>query len=145
MVLNPVGMIMVEEILRTPLLRKNVAIDTWIVMPNHVHLIVEISPNAEMDTVETARCAVSQHVAKFIPLPRLKPNSLGSIVGRIKATAAWRIHKAGYYNFVWQERFHDRILRTERAVDNVRSYIQMNPVMWDRDRNNRPSEMDVDY
>jgi REP element-mobilizing transposase RayT len=136
MMLNAVGMIVVEEILKTPMLRNNVAIDTWVVMPNHVHMIVEILPSEEMDFVETARCAVSQDVAILIPLPRLKPNSLGSIIGRIKAAAAWRIHKAGYRNFAWQERFHDSILRTDHAVENARSYVMMNPVVWHRDRNN---------
>lgn len=146
MMLNPIGCIVAEEILKTPMLRPNVAIDAWIVMPNHVHMIVEILPREEMDTVdtvETARCAVSQDVAKLIPLPRLKPNSLGSIVGRIKAAAAYRIHKAGYGNFVWQERFHDSILRTDRAADNARAYVIMNPVAWDRDRNNQQPDTGV--
>ncbi|TSC57442.1 MAG: hypothetical protein Greene041662_951, partial [Candidatus Peregrinibacteria bacterium Greene0416_62] len=119
MILNTVGMIVAEEIVKTPLLRKYIVIDTWIVMPNHVHMIVDILPNSETSTVETARCAVSQDVAILIPMPRLKPNSLGSIVGRIKAASAWRIRKAGYRNFAWQERFHDRILRTDRAIENV--------------------------
>lgn len=143
MVLNGVGMIVVEEIVKTPLLRKNIAIDTWIVMPNHLHVIVEILPSRETSTVETARCAVSQDIAILIPLSRLKPNSLGSIIGRIKAAAAYRIHKAGYRNFAWQERFYDSILRTERAMDNARSYVMMNPVVWNRDRNNQQPEMGV--
>ena len=140
MVLNAVGMIVVEEILKTPMLRNNVVIDAWVVMPNHVHMIVKILPSEEMDTVETQRCCVSQFVAECIPLFRRKPGSLSSIVQQIKCACTKRICAAGYKDFQWQPRFHDRILRTDHAVENVRSYIAMNPVMWERDRNYFPPD-----
>ena len=136
MILNPVGMIVVEEILRTPFLRNNVVIESWIVMPNHVHVIVEIVPRETMDAVETHCQCVSSDITKLIPFFRRKQGSLGAIVCRIKSDATKRIWAAGYSDFRWQPRFYDSILRTDRSVDNVRSYIGMNPIMWDRDRNN---------
>ena len=143
MVLNPIGCVVAEEILKTPMLRPNVAIDTWIVMPNHVHVIVEILPSCEMDVVETCRRHVSTDAAILVPLCRPRPRSLGAIIGHIKASATKRIWAAGYQDFRWQPRFYDSILRTERAVDNARSYVMMNPVMWHRDRNNQQPEMGV--
>jgi REP element-mobilizing transposase RayT len=65
--LSPIGLIIVEEWLRTPLLRPHVTLDTWVVMPDHFHAIIGIhgnAPNAGMDVmdridVETPRRGVS--------------------------------------------------------------------------------------
>ena len=136
MILNPVGMIAVEEILRTSLLRNNVVIESWIVMPNHVHVIVEILPKEKINTVETCRWHVSHDVSQIVVLCRLRSHSLGSIINHIKASCTKRIWAAGYSDFHWQPLFHDRILRTDHAIDNARSYVAMNPMRWHRDRNN---------
>lgn len=130
MVLNSVGMIVAEEILKTLMLRKNVAIDTWIVMPNHVHVIVEILPPRETSTVETHCQCVSSDVTQLIPLFRRKQGSLGAIIACIKSDATKRIWAAGHHDFRWQPRFHDSILRTDRSIENARSYVMMNPIRW---------------
>jgi REP element-mobilizing transposase RayT len=140
MVLNSVGMIVVEELMNVEGLRKNVCIDSWIVMPNHVHVILQIVCREDVGVIETAQSAVSTDVAVLILIPRLQPNSLGSIVGAWKAGCSRRIRGMGITHFQWQERFHDRILRTEHAVEQARSYIHMNPMRWHRDRNNTNAE-----
>ena len=136
MILNPIGMIVLEELLNVELLRKNVKIDSWVVMPNHVHMIIHIVTSESIGVVETAQSAVSTDVAILVRLPRLKPHSLGSIIGSWKAGCSKRIRAMGMEDFQWQERFHDHILRNEKAIDDTRSYIAMNPVRWHRDRNN---------
>jgi len=40
--LNKAGNIIKDEWLRTEIIRKNVRIDEWIIMPNHLHGIIEI-------------------------------------------------------------------------------------------------------
>ena len=67
-----------------------------------------------------------------------KPNSLGSIVNQIKSICTKRIWKQGYFDFIWQSRFYDRILRDEPSLHNVRHYIRDNPLKWELDRNNPP-------
>jgi putative transposase len=42
MILNDWGFIVRDELLKTPQIRPNVRIPAWIVMPNHVHFIIEI-------------------------------------------------------------------------------------------------------
>lgn len=39
-------------------------------------------------------------------------------------------------NFHWQERFYDRIIRDEKALNAIRRYIRDNPRQWACDRNN---------
>src|SRR5207247_8107226 len=43
MVANQMGRIVEEEWLNTPILRSNVLLDTFVVMPNHFHAIIEIT------------------------------------------------------------------------------------------------------
>ena len=131
--LSDVGCIVAQEIQHTSCIRSHVELDAWIVMPNHVHMIVRILPIENDDPVETARRAVSTDVAEIVSLPRLKPQSLGSIVGRIKAQATAKIRRSGFPEFAWQERFHDRIIRNDRTLQNIRTYIRNNPVRWEID------------
>ena len=42
MVLSDKGEIVKQEILKTIKIRKNVTIDPWVIMPNHVHLLITI-------------------------------------------------------------------------------------------------------
>src|SRR2546422_404367 len=44
MVANQMGRIVEDEWLNTPILRSNVLLDTFVVMPNHFHGIIEITP-----------------------------------------------------------------------------------------------------
>ena len=130
MVRSPIGEIVDEELMRVGYLREGARIDSWIVMPDHVHAIVCIVSSDDMDPVETARSAVSTDIAILIPISRLKARSLGSIIGSWKAGCSKRIWAAGVKDFRWQERFHDRIIRDEREFQNVQAYIVNNPEMW---------------
>jgi len=47
MLLNGLGEIVKEEILKTPGLRNNIEIDSWVIMPNHLHLIIINSEDVE--------------------------------------------------------------------------------------------------
>lgn len=42
MILNNVGEIVKRELLKTNEIRKNVKIDNWVIMPNHIHFLIEI-------------------------------------------------------------------------------------------------------
>ncbi len=123
--LSPIGEIVAEEWLKTQEVRKNVRMDEWIVMPNHVHGIIVIEyaiQNKKTDTNPS----------------RLKPNTIGSMIGQIKSNATKRIRAAGFADFDWQERFWDEIIWDERGLNNVREYIRNNPAKWEQDRDNAP-------
>lgn len=36
--------------------------------------------------------------------------------------------------FVWQARYHDHIIRNEKAFYKIKNYIKNNPANWDNDR-----------
>jgi hypothetical protein len=45
------------------------------------------------------------------------------------------IHAKGLA-FGWQSRFHDRIIRNEKELNNIRQYIDNNPAKWEFDQEN---------
>jgi len=101
--LNDAGCIVADEIEHTPMVRPYVAIDDWIVMPDHVHMIVTIRPSnpdaRNAHPVETHRRCVSTSVGQCIPLCRRRPHTLGSIIAQWKSICTKRIHAMGHANF----------------------------------------------
>jgi REP element-mobilizing transposase RayT len=122
--LSGIGEIVREEVLHTPEVRPNVRLDEWIIMPNHVHMIIRI---ADSSAVETPRRGVSTW----------KPGSLGAIMNQFKSVCTKRI-LASYPDsgFAWQSRFHDHIIRNEESLRLIREYIRKNPARWQFDEEN---------
>jgi REP element-mobilizing transposase RayT len=120
---NDVGEIVAEEWKRTQEIRNNVVLDEWVIMPNHFHGIIIIVESF----VETPRRGVSTK-------GKLKPNSLGSIIGQFKSITSKRIRKTNP-DFSWQPRFYDHIIRNEKGLNAIREYIHNNPAQWEYDRN----------
>lgn len=146
MVLSPVGEIVAEEWRKTAIIRSNVELDAWVIMPNHIHGIIVIVPGI-VETpraVETPRRGVSTGVdqTSFGDYPRgasksnnpsWKPNSLGSIINQFKSVCTKRIRSAGYADFGWQSRYYDHIVRDEKTLLKIRHYIDNNPKQWELD------------
>ncbi len=155
MQLSDIGLIVAQEWQKTTQIRPNVKLDEWVVMPNHLHGIIIINND---NPVETFRRNVSttnnigngsntnnigngsttndNAQPKTNKKPRLKSNSLGSIIGQFKSVCTKQIWKMGFTDFRWQTRFHDHIIRDEESLHRIRQYILNNPVKWELDRNN---------
>jgi REP element-mobilizing transposase RayT len=159
---NDVGGIIAEEWEKTKIIRHNITIDEWMVMPNHLHGIIAINWRlkklndvavdkqnelAVVETprpiVETSRRDVSTILgSRKISRHTLSPNSLGSIIGQFKSICTKRIRMMGHPNFAWQSRFHDHIIRNGHELNRIRKYIIENPIKWylDENNSNRPVE-----
>lgn len=134
--LSPVGKIVAEEWQKTALIRENVNLDEWVVMPNHLHGIVVIHENETFHrNVSTESKLCRDAPVGRLPVTRLYKGSLGSIIGQFKSVCTKRIWAAGH-DFAWQSRFHDEIIRNENMLDKVREYICNNPLKWELDQEN---------
>ncbi len=61
----------------------------------------------------------------------LQSQSLGAVVGRFKAEADKTDRgPLRQFDFAWQPRFHDVVLRTPADLERVRAYIRDNPKNW---------------
>ena len=82
-------------------------VEKYVIMPNHVHLILRLEggpPRASAPTVSDAVGA----------LKRLVNRRLGSNI--------------------WQRSFHEHVMRGERDYREIWDYIDQNPAKWSEDR-----------
>jgi putative transposase len=112
--------------------------EEFVVMPNHIHGIVWIVENDNVDVgADGIRPIRAQGLAPLrqSPLHR-KPRSLSSFVAGFKSSVTKRIRIELKETGVWQRNYHDRIIRNERELDAIRKYIETNPSNWDKDDEN---------
>jgi len=64
-------------------------------------------------------------------------NTLSSLVGSYKSAVSKHAHRLGF-EFAWQSRFYDRIIRDEQAYLIISDYIINNPLKWDEDKYRLP-------
>jgi putative transposase len=120
---------------------KHAQTDQFIVMPNHIHGILELTgPNI----VETRHAVLGRAVpvaspptiqnAKFGPLV---PGSVSKIIQAYKAAVTQWCRKNNQLDFDWQPRFHDHIIRDDPSLKEIRQYIVNNPLKWELDQENQ--------
>lgn len=118
----------------------NTYIDTYVIMPDHVHGIIVIDrPSPVVETlqcvVETLHCNVSTTQRQFMSDISPKAGSLGTIVRSYKSAVTRWCGKNGFDNFRWQPRFYDHIIRADGSLDRIREYIINNPAKWGKHKN----------
>ena len=89
----------------------NVSIDKYVVMPNHIHMIVVIGCKIEISDNPT----------------------LSQIIGAYKSEVTRLIHQSAPSIQIWQRSFHDHVIRNQRDYDRIWNYIHTNPMRWDKD------------
>lgn len=119
--LSAIGQIVEEEWLRTAVIRKELILDDYMIMPDHFHAVLLLT-----EMVEKIKDGA---VAKQIFRP---PKSLGSLVAGFKAATTHRINSIRQTPGapVWLRNYYDRILRNEDELNQVRAYIRTNPARW---------------
>lgn len=122
MILNDHGKITEEELLKTKKIRKNVDLDYYVIMPNHIHVIIIMEGNS----VGATRRVV----------PTLQRNGLGAIIGQFKSVVTKRINKLENRpgQFIWQRNYYEHIIRNEEDLFFTRKYIKLNPLKWELDK-----------
>ncbi len=67
-------------------------------------------------------------MAKISP----KSNSVSSIVRSYKSAVTRHARRLGF-QFQWQTRFHDHIIRNDESFQRISHYIIKNPSNWQQD------------
>ncbi|MFN8154340.1 MAG: transposase [Bacteroidia bacterium] len=103
--------------------KNGVQLGEMVVMPDHIHGII-ILPDSPVGTLH-ATSPQGNHHSGISP----KPGSISAIVRSYKSAVSKYAHRLGY-DFSWQSRFHDRIIRDENEFNNITNYIRNNPTNW---------------
>lgn len=124
----------------------NVDLDAFVVMPNHLHGIIVITPPVgatHESPMPDARLppAGATHAS---PLPGgvwhggPRRQSLGVIVGSFKSAVTRRLnlmHGASGPT-MWQRNYFEHIIRSDESLSSIRQYVFDNPGRWEADREN---------
>lgn len=122
MVLNQCGKIAKGAWLDLPNHHKHIKLDEFVIMPNHIHGII--------NTVVGAGPA--QPFTKY-----KNTNYISVTIGSYKSSVSRQINKLNDISFKWQRSFHEQIIRTSNlSLYNTREYIINNPENWELDKNN---------
>jgi REP element-mobilizing transposase RayT len=106
--LNMQGKIAEEHIKRIHENYSDVNINQYVVMPNHVHMIIEVGCNANNPSIST-------------------------LIGLYKAGVTKVIRQTFPQMEVWQRSFHDHVIRNQAGYEKIWTYIQNNPKKWELD------------
>lgn len=120
---------MVEEWLKTVVLRPYVGLDEFTVMPNHFHGILWLRQS------ETGTARHAPGVEQF---GKPVTGSLPTIIRAFKGAVTKRIKTLEKSNEsqVWQKGYYEHVIRNDDSLRRIREYITNNASQWDLDREN---------
>ena len=102
----------------------SVKLDKFVIMPNHIHGIIEIDNNNFYNNNDCLYVGEYPRMSKISP----KPESLSVIIGSFKSITTKIVNSKFYeMGFAWQPRFYDRIIRNNDELNRIRQYIISNP------------------
>lgn len=160
MVLNEFGEIVKNQWISLGEKYNYLLLDEYVVMPNHFHAILVIddsyNKNGQARSVRLREENFSEVKYPFVSInnnsdlsgnreiEKSKILSLSQLIGAFKTLSSrdiYKLEEAKYNNriFKWHKSFHDRIIRDDKELYNVRNYIKNNPKKWQIDTKNKNS------
>ena len=160
MELSLLGEIVKNETEKIPEYHRRIQLDEWVIMPNHVHLLIELGEYDHDNGMvcEGGGAADKIHVDKihefYLPntdntdnrydinqYRKLRRNMLIP-----KLLGKWQMLTSKQMNLLqntpgqknWQRDYHDHVIRNEASYLRIKNYIIQNPSNWDQDTFNRP-------
>jgi len=150
--LNIFGEIIKRYWLEIPNHFKNVELDEFVIMPNHIHGIIIIRRNTNKFVGNDPRVVplnktvlnntkvghdgptlrnTRQQQLLFLIIQWFKTITTNIYIKGVKNNQFSRFNKR-----IWQKSFYDHIIRNEYDLNRIHQYIRDNPINWNEDRNN---------
>ena len=86
------------------------SVDKYIIMPDHIHLLIMINESGG-------------HPGTGVPTKR------SSVISRFVGTFK-RFCNKEYGENIWQSRYYDHVVRNQQDYNEIWEYIENNPVKW---------------
>jgi REP element-mobilizing transposase RayT len=133
MILNDFGKIIQNVWLELPNHNDNISIDEFVIMPNHIHGIIEIvgTPLVGVQDIDTTKTGTRPVTTISELIGTFKSLTTNQYIYHIKNNG-WK----PFNKYIWQRSFYDHIIRKEESLNKIREYIMINPQQWNDDKNN---------
>ncbi len=142
MVLNDAGKIANECWMEIPKHFPNSVLYEHIIMPNHIHGIIELksepvgandySPNKNV--INDVNGANDYNRANDYSPLRSPSKTIGSIVRGFKIGVTKWFRNNTDYKTIWQRNYHEHIICNEQSYQTISQYIINNPAKWEDDK-----------
>ena len=112
--MQDIGQIVKKYIENINVVYKNIHIGSYVIMPDHLHMIVCINPGSMWASTPTEEISIPQIIRSF----------------KIMVTK-----EIGYS--IWQRNYYEHIIRNKKEYYQICKYIEQNPLKWvgaDKDR-----------
>ena len=100
----------------------NIALHSYIIMPNHFHGIIEIQDTSSIPTGEHTGSPLPTMIQWF------KTMTTNAYIQGVRQKNWYPFHKK-----LWQKSFHEHIIRDEKSYLKISQYIETNPENWEED------------
>ena len=130
--ISPIGYLVIESWANIPLHFPNVILDEFVLMPNHLHGILQIADQKDRGAIRPLASANPEAFGKPVP------QSIPTIIRSFKSIVSRRVIDKGLGVGlpVWQRNYYEHVIRTESDLNNIRLYISENPQKWSEDPEN---------
>ena len=114
-----IGSIVEAEICRTMELRNETQINEYVIMPNHIHMLIVLENMNRLG----------------------KSYSVGNVVGGFKASVTSKMRERfGGEIEIWQRGYYEHVVKNENDYNEAMEHIINNPLKWDEDSYNTHSK-----
>lgn len=115
MQLSEIGQIAHQCWMEIPEHNRDVFLENFVIMPNHIHGIIRI-------------CSFQ----RTAPIKGIAPQykRIPVIMGSFKSAVSKLVHEKGFKNFSWHKSYYDHIVRDKKDLNRIQRYISNNPVKW---------------
>ena len=144
MIFSEYGKIIADEIIASCKLRQECRIDKFVIMPNHIHMILIIRPSSPYISSPASPVGADGNppapASANPPAParpdRRRPSQNNFVSSFVRGFKGATSRAIGFS--IWQRSFHDHIIRNQYDYYKIAQYIENNPMVWENDCFNRP-------
>ena len=134
MISNDAGRMIEKWYRELPKKFDGIALDEYIIMPNHIHYIIEnIGPVGADLCVCPRNADAGEPVCS--PLPKIvqwfKTMTTNEYIQNVKENG-WQ----SFNGKLWQRNYYENIIRNDDELNQMREYILQNPPRWELDEEN---------
>jgi len=134
MVLNDAGRMIEKWYRELPEKFNGIALDEYIIMPNHIHYIIENTDPVGADLCVCPRNAdAGEHAGS--PLQKIvqwfKTMTTNEYIREVKRNG-WQ----PFNGKLWQRNYYEHVIRNDEDLRHIREYITQNPLKWELDEEN---------